>query len=61
MIHSIEKSAKTARIRPELEATYTYDNGCANGIGRLCGVKNSSVNTSYDYNALGQTAKRRKY
>ena len=43
-----------------VEVTYTYDAGCANGIGRLCGVKNSGANTSYDYNALGQIAKETK-
>jgi len=33
--------------------TYSYDT-CANGLGRLCGVSDTSGNTAFSYDAMGQ-------
>ncbi len=41
------------------ETAYAYD-ACANGVGRLCGVTNSSSVETKEYNALGLVSKETK-
>lgn len=54
------KISEDSATQAGVEVNYTHDVGCTNGVGRLCAVKNSDVNASYAYNALGQVTKETK-
>lgn len=41
----------------EEDVAFTYDNGCSNGLGRLCKVQDPSGTTAYDYDGFGNVSR----